>query len=86
MRGIDSCHSLLFHAVFSLLYSMAYICIPDFFSENRLKTIWHEFWLFIYQKAIKLTNLMKEKEGSVSFVLGVLGMALILIVTILLLP
>jgi hypothetical protein len=29
---------------------------------------------------------MKEKEGSVSFVLGVLGVALILIVTILLLP
>jgi hypothetical protein len=29
---------------------------------------------------------MKEKEGSVNFVLGVLGFALILIVAILLLP
>jgi hypothetical protein len=75
-----------FLPIFSLLYTLAYICSPDFFIKEQIKTIWHEFWYFYKNQPLISKDIMKEKEGSVNFVLGVLGLALILIFAILLLP
>jgi hypothetical protein len=52
---------------------LAYICSPDFFSKNRLITIWHEIWLFFYYKNQLIEKSHERKGRQRQFRIGSIG-------------